>query len=320
MRGRLSRSVVSHVYVRKPPAIKVGGFFRLGAYGIHGSADGSLEGPQRKAHCPPGEQGACAGVLARVPGSRVWSSSRPRGLRGDLQSGEWQVSFLGGWCNGSMAVSKTVDRGSNPRPPGFSVACISTDRMRGYELRDGGSIPPMPASLTARGAVDSAVGSEPKGRWFESTRAEVSGPKLNRKSSGVLTRWIRVRITAGRFYGEGRSRVDFCPVKAAMRVRVPSLTPFNPVAKTERRPPAKRVMRRFDSGPGFHLASVAQRSALPPFKRRVVGSSPTGGTTLASGRKRLALEALLAKHRILTPGSGVRIPAGAPFYCRVVQW
>lgn len=109
------------------------------------------------------------------------------------------MSFLGVWSNGRASVSKTEDRGSIPRASGYLMACISTDRLPGYEPGDGGSTPSMPTISTGCGAADSAVGSEPEGRWFKSIRPEYSDPKLNWRSSGVLTHWILVRIQAGRF-------------------------------------------------------------------------------------------------------------------------
>lgn len=87
---------------------------------------------------------------------------------------------------------------------------------------------------------------------------------------------------------------------------------IRPVAKTERHLPAKQTMRGFDSRLDVHhrLRSIVAMPA--PFKRGSGVRFPTEAP-LASGEKRLALEALLAKHRILTPGSAVRIRAGAVF-------
>lgn len=255
--------------------------------------------------------------MARVPGSRFRGAPRARGFCSDLRNGKREMSFLGAWSNGKASVSKTEDRGSIPRASGNLMACISTDRLPGYEPGDGGSTPSMP-TISGCGAVDSAVGSEPEGRWFESIRPETSRPEAQleeQRSSKSLDPGSNPGGSTFMVEVAQMVRVSACDA-GGCGVGSRPLPHIRPVAKSERHLPAKQTMRGFDSRLDVHhrLRSIV---AMPtPFKR---GSGVRFPTEAPFGlrSKRLALEALLAKHRILTPGSAVRFRAGAPSFCGV---
>jgi hypothetical protein len=137
------------------------------------------------------------------------------------------------------------------------------------------------------------------------------GRKLNRKSTGVLTRGTRVRIAPGRFIrGEGGAMVAHGIVSPGAAGSSPVLHPnFDAVAKTERR----RTANPSCAGSIPARVSIIASEALWRCLRLLTegaGFDSLRRHLFASARKR-AFEALLAKHRILTPGSGVQIPTRA---------
>lgn len=86
---------------------------------------------------------------------------------------------------------------------------------------------------------------------------------------------------------------------------------LRPVAKTERHPPAKRPMRRFDSGRDVHRRLRSIVAMLPPFKReskvRFLAEAPFRCLRKRPGSIVPMLSALNGE-------SGVGFPAGAPSF------
>lgn len=168
----------------------------------------------------------------------------------------------------SISISKIEDLGSSPSQPAI------------FGLKLNGRVAPSEGAgceFESRQASQSCPILRTNGGFL--SKVSDIGRKLNWTSSGVLTRWMRVRAAPGRLYPRSGAMVSIPACGAGDLGSSPSpWTTFDAVAKTERRRTANPLCAGSIPARVSIFASVAQRLALPPFKRRVVGSNPTGGT------------------------------------------